>query len=389
MTFMPLILKNVRRNRRRTILTIGGVAVSISVFTFLFVVIDTMNRTVERGGSELLLWVVDRYQAQHILSKIPEAYVAQIKAVPGVRVVSPVMFSMARYRTEQELVLIMGVDPATIREVRPFDVDEASFMAFAREKKAALVGEDFAKQYGLKLGDPVVLKGMGEREPLSFTIRAIAKQKGKPQLKDPHGRFTVHLDYLQQATNRQGLVTNIWVKVDRPSSAPRVAAEIDALFANMPVQTKTQSYKGFMLSAVKQMESLQIALSLIGLAIVIAMLLGTANSIAMAVRERTVEVGILKSLGFLKRHVLALVLGESVITALIGGIIGISLSYGLLLVFGLRLPIEFTTVRGELVLSPESAFKALMASVAIGLLGGMWPAVRAARLRVVEAVREP
>lgn len=389
MKWLPLILKNTRRHRRRTLLTIGGVVVAIFVCTVVFVVIDTINRTVEKGGSEVLLWVVDRYQAQHALSKIPASYVAQIKAIPGVQVVSPVLFWMSRYRTEQDLILIMGVDPATIRDARPYDVAEDVWQAFAREKTAALVGGDLARQYGLKVGDTVLLRGMAGGDNLSFTVRAITEERrDNPQFRDPHGRFTVHLDYLQQAVGRQGIVTNIWVKVDRPSAAPQAAAAIDALFDNYPVQTRTQSYKGFMLAMVRQMESIQLALYLLSLAIVLAILLGTANSIAMSVRERTVEVGVLKSLGFLQRHILTLVLGEAVGMALVGGLLGIALSYGVLALFGLRLPLEFSTVRGELVWGWAAVAKACAAAAGIGLLGGVWPALRAARLRVVEAVRE-
>ncbi len=389
--FLSFVVKSAFRNRRRAVLTASGVAVAIFVLTVLFAIVHTISATVARGGSEILLWVVDRYQAQHSLSQIPESYVREIQSIAGVEVVSPVLFSMSRYKTEQDLILIMGVDPETIRAARPFDVDEASWRAFASDPRAALVGGDLAKSYGLKVGDTITLLGMSGRgrENLAFTVRAIDRQAGgDPQLRDPHGRFTVHRRYLAQSIGREGIVTNIWLKVNSPAAAPRIAAEIDARFANYPLQTKTQSYKGFMLSMVKQMEGLQVAISLLTIAILIAVVVGTANSVAMAARERTAEVGTLKSLGFRKGHVLTVMLGESVLVALLGGGIGVGLAYGLLVLSGLKLPLEFSVVRGQIVLGPEAVAQALGVSVFIGLLGGLWPAVRAARLRVVDALRE-
>lgn len=389
--FVSFIVKSALRNRRRALLTASGVGVAIFVVTVLFAIVHTISATVSRGGSEVLLWVVDRYQAQHSLSQIPESYVRDIQSIPGVEVVSPVLFSMSRYKTEQDLILIMGVDPETIRAARPFDVDDESWRAFASDPRGALVGGDLAKTYGLKVGDTITLLGMSGsgRENLSFTIRVIDRQAGAdPQLRDPHGRFTVHRRYLAQSLAKEGIVTNIWVKVDRPTSAARVAAEIDARFANSPNQTKTQSYKGFMLAMVKQMEGLQLALSLLTLAVVIAVMVGTANSIAMAARERTAEIGTLKSLGFRRVHLLAIVLGESVFIAFLGGVVGVALAYGLIAAFGLKLPLEFSVVRGQLELGPEAAAQALGTALLIGVIGGLWPAIRAARLRVIEALGE-
>lgn len=379
------LVKSAFRNRRRAVLTVSGVAVAMFVVTALVALRDTIAATVARGGAETLLWVVDRHQAQHLLNQIPASYVPRIQSVPGAEVVSPVVFSMARYRTDQDLIIIMGVNPDTIRAARPFDVtDESSWRAFVNDERGALVGGDLADRYGIKIGDTITLRGMGGRgrENLSFTASAIDRQFAR-------GRFTVHLDYLSRSLGLEGIVTNIWVKVDRPSSAPRVAAAIDALFSNHPVQTKTQSHKGFMLSMVNRLEGIEFALLLLIAAIVITVMVSTANSIAMTARERTAEVGTLKSLGFRRQHILALMLGESALLAVLGGVIGVASAYGLLVLADLKFPLPIGPLRGQpLALGPAAVLTALGASLLVGLLGGLWPALRAARLRVVDALRE-
>lgn len=383
--FLCFIIKSALRNRRRAVLTASGGAVAIFVLTVLFAIMHTIAATVARGGSEVLLWVVDRYQAQHSLSQIPESYVREIQSIPGVEVVSPVLFSMSRYKTEQDLIIIMGVNPATIRAARPFDVtDEASWRAFLTDQRGALVGGDLADCYGIKVGDTITLRGMGGRgrENLTFTASAIDRQFAA-------GRFTVHLGYLSRSLGLEGIVTNIWVKVDRPSSAPRVAAAIDALFSNHPVQTKTQSHKGFMLAMVSRLEGIQVALWLLIAAIVITVMVSTANSIAMTARERTAEVGTLKSLGFRRPHILVLVLREAMLLAGLGGALGVGLAYGLVAFADLKFPLPVGPMRGKpLALGPDAALTVLGAALLVGLSGGLWPALRAARLRVVDALRE-
>ncbi len=383
--FAVFLVKSAFRNRRRAMLTASGVAVATFVVTVLVALLTTMSATVARGGSEILLWVVDRHQAQHLLNQIPASYVPRIQSVPGVDVVSPVVFSMARYRTDQDLIIIMGVDPATIRAARPFEMtDESSWRAFVADRRGALVGGDLATRYAIKVGDTVTLRGMGGRgrENLTFTASAIDRQFAP-------GRFTVHLDYLTQSLGLEGIVTNIWVKVDRPSSAPRVAAAIDALFSNHPVQTKTQSHKGFMGSMMQRLEGLELGVALLSAAVVITVMVSTANAIAMGARERTAEVGTLKSLGFRTLHVLALVLGESVLLAGLGGGLGLAVAYGLVTLAGLKFPLPIGPVRGQpLALGADAALTALAASLLVGLLGGFWPALRAARLRIVDALRE-
>lgn len=382
---LVFMVKSAFRNRRRALLTASGVAVAMFVVTVLAALIGTISATVARGGSETLLWVIDRHQAQHLLNQIPASYVQRIKAVPGAEVVSPVVFSMARYRDDQDVIIIMGVDPATIRAARPFDMtDESSWRAFVAEPRGALVGGDLAARFGIKVGDTITLRPMGGRirENLTFTASAI-DHKFAP------GRFTVHLEYLARSLGLEGIVTNIWVKVDRPSSAPRIGAEIDALFSNHPVQTKTQSHKGFMLSMVNRLEGIELALSLLIAAIVITVMVSTANSIGMAARERTAEVGTLKSFGFRRFHVLGLMLGESVLLAVLGGAIGVAVAYGLAFVADVKFPLAVGPLRGQrLAFGADAALMALGASVLIGLVGGLWPALRAARLRVVDALRE-
>lgn len=386
MKFIPLIIKNIRRNLRRTILTIGGLAVSIFLYVTLATSVDALNRIVSSAGSEVVLWTLDRVSARHSASKIPQSYVEQMKTAQGVEVVSPVLFYMASYRTDQDRMMIMAVDPPTFRAVNPFPIDDASYRAFAKDKTAAMVGRVFADEYRLKVGDSITLKGR-KNEGLTFILRGIGEEP-RTRFRDPHTTFVAHLDYVQELTNQRGIVTNIWLKVDRPASAPRVASEVDAMFANSPNQTKTQSQKGFMLSLVRQMETIKVGIYLIGLAIIIASMVGTANSIAMSTRERTTEVGLLKSLGFLKGHILTLILGESLLVSLAGGVTGVVLSYALLTLMDIQLPVQFGPARGNLVIGFEAIPRALVVSLIVGLVGGAVPAFRASRLRVIEALRD-
>jgi ABC-type antimicrobial peptide transport system permease subunit len=180
------------------------------------------------------------------------------------------------------------------------------------------VGRKLTKQFGWKVGDRVTLKGTYYPVDLEFIIRATYTAPNPSEER----AFFFHWDYLDEALGRPGQVGTFIVKVDRPEDVPRVMDAVDRTFHNTDAETKTETEQAFNLSFVSMLGNIKLLINAISLAVIFTVLLMAANTMAMAIRERTAEVAVLKTVGFRRRSILALLVGESVFIALLGGVLG-------------------------------------------------------------------
>ena len=378
MKFLRLITRNVARNKRRTALTIISVSVSVFLLATMQAVISALGSISELTGGEYRV-IVRRNTS--LADAMPEAYRQKIAQIPGVIDTCPANWFGGIYKEDkpQYMFAQFYVDPKTLFDVQfEFQISPEEKAAFQRERTAAVVSKKLADKYGWKLGDVIELKGTIYQVNPSLTLRGIYES---PQ---DAGLF-FHREYVEEAIGRRGLVGTYRVRLDSPESAPRVMEEIDHMFANSTAPTKTETEAAFAASFVSMLGNVKGLITGVGLVVVFTITLIAANTMAMSARERFTEIAVMKALGFRPGVVMALVLSESVLIALVGGALA---------AFAAKVIYQFVGM-GEVMAIFLQNFKitggtiiiALGVSVWIGLVSGGIPAFNAARISLVDGLR--
>ncbi len=380
MKYGGLIFANLLRKKTRLILTIGSFAVALFLFAFLGVVRDAFGRGADVAGADRLV-VINRTS---IINPIPLSYRDQILRIPGVKSVTHNNWFGGVYQDEKNFFPQFVIDPDNQREVFPeFQVPEDQWNAFLRDREGAVVGARTMNRFHWKIGDRIPIKttlyGGG-----SWEFNIVGVYHGKvPQ--DDETQFWFRWDYFEERVPERikGLVGWYVLRVENPDESPRIAKAIDEQFANSPYETKTQTESAFAASWVKQFGNIQFLIVTIGSVVFFTLLLVTGNTMAISVRERTAELAVLKAIGFSDRSVLLFVLGESVVIALIGGMVGLLLAM-------LAIPVLAQAMSGmlpPLLLSPGLIAFGLGTAVVVGIVSGVLPGIGAMRMRVVNALR--
>ena len=376
--FLPFALKNALRNRRRTLLTVLSVSVSLFLLGTLIAVYFAFYH--RDGAPEEALRLATRHRVS-LTFPLPEYYSARIRQVPGVTRVCRASWYGGVYidRRPEHNFARFAVDHDQIFDIRPeLKIAPDQRAAFERERTAAAVGRTIAESVGLRLGQKITLQGDIYPGNLELTIRAIFEGANDAVL-------YFRRDYLEEGlpATRKGWAGIVWSMAESPETVPRVAAAVDELFRNSPQQTKTESERAFQLGFVSLLGNIKLILLSICAAVTFAILLVAANTMAMSVRERIREVGVLKTLGFTTGQVLGIILAEAVVMALAGGVVGNLLTVGAIRWVS---KIPFFFVQGMTV-PPAALGINLGAALVIGLASSVVPAWNAARLPIPEALR--
>jgi putative ABC transport system permease protein len=266
-----------------------------------------------------------------------------------------------------------------------FIIPPDQLTAFHKERSACILGRKVAAQHGFKLGDVISMEGDIYPGPWQFVVRGI--YTGRDPTVDETQMF-FQWDYLyeqvkQREPGRSTEAGFFVLRVDSPGAMARVGAAIDTLFSNSRAPTKTESEREFQQSFVSMSSAIITSLKVISLVIVGIILLVLANTIVMAVRERTREYAVLKTLGFQGRHLAAFIVGESLLVGLCGGVLGVVLTFPIVRGFGLALPSFFPVIR----VSPVTIALALAAAALAALAAAAVPAMRAIRTPIVTGLR--
>ena len=377
MKYGHLILTNLFRKKTRTALTAGSFAVALFLFGILAVVRGAFQQGVEVAGADRLV-VVNRVS---IIQPLPLAYRDRLARIPGVTQVTFANWFGGVYQDERNLFPQFAIDRETYRQMYPeFVIPDDQWQAFLGDKEGAVVGEALAERFKWKLGDRLPIKGTIFAGSWEFNVRAIYKGR---RVQDDETQFWFRWDYLDERKQfRKGNVGWYTVRIDSPDSAVRVVKAIDELFANSPAETKTDTEKAFAASWVKQMGNIELLITTIGSVVFFTLLLVTGNTMAIAVRERTRELAVLKAVGFSDPFVLVLVIVETIVVAAVGGGVGLGLA-------------KLFTLRGDptggllpfFYLPASAIVSGLALALVVGLLAGILPAFSASRLRIVDALR--
>ena len=380
MKYSRLILANLFRKKIRLILTLGSFAVALFLFAFLGVVKDAFGRGADVAGADRLV-VINRTS---IINTIPLSYRDKILRIPGVASITHNNWFGGIYQDEKNFFPQFVIDPENQRQVFPeLIVPDDQWNAFVKDRQGAIVGQKTAERFHWKIGDRVPIKttlyGGGTWE---FNIDGFYHGK-RPQ--DDETQFWFQWDYFEERIpdRVKGQIGWYVLRVKSVDDAVPVAKGIDEEFANSPSETKTQTESAFAASWVKQFGNIQFLILAIGAVVFFTLLLVTGNPMAIAVRERTSELAVLKAIGFSDTAVLFFVLGESLVIALIGGLLGLGLA-------AIAIPALGAALNGllpSLVLSKTILILGLGTAILVGLISGLLPGISAMRMRVVTALR--
>jgi putative ABC transport system permease protein len=375
--YLHLVLSNLFRKKTRTALTAGSFAVALFLFGILAVVDGAFQQGVDVAGVDRLV-VLNRVS---LIQPLPLAYRDRLGRIPGVTQVTFANWFGGVYQDERNFFPQFAIDRENYLKMFPeFVVPNDQWQAFLTDKEGAIVGESLAERFKWKIGDRIPVKGTIFPGNWEFNIRGIYRGR---RVQDDTTQFWFRWDYLdERKAFGKGMVGWYTVRIANPDDAVRLVKSIDDHFANSPAETKTDTEKAFAASFVKQMGNIQLLIMSVGSVVFFTLLLVTGNTMAIAVRERTRELAVLKAVGFTDRFVLGLVIAETMVVAAVGGGVGLGLA-------------KLFTLGGDptggllpfFYLPPDSIAVGLGLALAVGFAAGILPALAASRLRVVDALR--
>lgn len=381
MKFVRFVLHNLFRNRRRTILTVASIAVSLFLMTLLITILTALSESTNTDTTHLRLITRHRVSLTNFL---PESYWLKIARVPGVQVVCPTSWFGGTYVDERNFFAQFAVDPKSFLELLEgesgFRLDHDQAQDWLRDRQGVIVHRELAEKYGWKIGDVFTLKGVIYPFDPELRVRGI--------FDDRDVAIYFHHDYLDEGIGRRGIVGTYWIKVARTGDLAPVSKAIDALFANSDAETLTETERAFQAGFVSMLGNVQGLVVNLSLVIAFTILMVSANTMSMSIRERTTEIAVLKALGFPPRMVLALLLGESTLLAATGGVLGVlgfwGLAHLIFDVWGFRIPMMWFTL-----VPPRWLVAAMwLSSIALGFASGIIPAAGAIRKPIVEGLRQ-
>jgi len=376
MKFAKLILKNLMRNLLRTTLTVAGLAVSTFLIITLLTVLTELSRGSEKANP---LRLVSRH-AVSLTFTLPLAYKDKIAAVPGVKLVTPYCWYGGIYIEEKNFFANFAVDPVLVREYgSEMVMPDNQWQAFAQDRQGAIVGAKLSELYGFKPGQRITLKSPIYNNQLELNIVGVYTGGDEKTL-------LMRYDYFNEsnpafAKDKAGTFGILAKSVD---DVPKISQAVDAMFLNTDAPTKTETEREFAMSFEAMLGGVKQFMYLIIAAIAFSLLLVTANAMAMTVRERTREVGTLKSIGFTRGTVGWLFVGEALLLAVFGGVIGVGGAW--LLYSAIDVSIVMPNF-AEFTPTPETLLATFTAAVLVGLVSVAFSAYRVSNLTIAEALR--
>ncbi len=376
MKFSKLILKNILRNKRRTLLTISSLVVSL----FLIITLATILTEFSRGSSRSNpLRLITRH-AVSLAFTLPVAQQQRIATVPGVKAVIPFSWFGGIYKDEKNFFANFAVDASRLREVlTELNMSDPEWQAFINDRQGAIVGQKLVKLYGFTSGQRVTLRSPIYDRSVEFIVRGVYTGGDEKTL-------FFHHEYINELVPAwaKDQVSTFSILANSAEDVPRIAQTIDSIFINTDAPTKTESERDFAISFETMMGGVkQFMYGIMG-AITFSLLLIMGNTMAMTVRERTREVGMLKALGFQRGTIAGLFVGEALLVTTLGALIGIG---GAMLLFK---SIDFSLFIPNFqsfMPTAQTLMVAFVVSIFVGLVSVVYSAYRVSGMTIAEALR--
>lgn len=383
MKYFSLVWAQLFRSKTRTALTLLSVVAAFLLFGLL----DSVRVAFSSGGSvdgANRLVVASRLS---ITQSLPVSLQSQIRNVAGVRDVTYAMWFGGIYRDPKDFFPNFSVAPNFFDVYTNYELPADQRKAFADNQTGAIVGESLARKFGWKIGDTIPLQATifprGGSNDWPLQLSGIFRSRDRAAAANEENQLMMHWKYFDESNDYiKSQVSWFTVKLANPDNASRVANAIDALSANSDHETKSQTESAFQQAFVKQFADIGLIVTAIMGAVFFTLLLLTGNTMAQAVRERIPELATLKTLGFQDRTVLMLVMIESVLLIVLGGLIGMGLAAAVMPILG--------KASGGMLpgggVPAQTWLIGLGLMVVIGVVVGVLPALRARRLKIVDAL---
>jgi len=377
MKYWKIILKNVGRNRRRTVLTVLSIAFSLFLVMFLRTLVLELSR--QNPNPVATRRVVVR-RATSLQELMPEAYGRKIEGVQDVQLVAAIDWFGGIYQEPKNFFANFAVEHDKLFAMFPeIQLDEAATKAFLSQKSAAICGRQLAERFGWKVGDKITLLGTIYPVDLDFTLVGTYRNDSDERA------FYFHRDYFEEAQGKPGKAGVFFVMCSSPEVVPKVIGRIDSMFRNTDAETRTETERAFESSFQMMIGNVKGLVLSISSVVVFMILLVVGNTMAMNIRERSHEIAILKSLGFQNESLIGMLVGEATSISLMGGLLG---CLGAKLLFaGVDAPrLTMGFIRSFQVELPTLAMGIAIALL-VGVVCGGIPALHISRLTVSEGLR--
>ena len=385
MSIFKIVLRNAFRHRLRTALTIVGIATAVMAFGLIRTIVGAWSAGVEASAANRMI----TRQSVSFIFPLPLPYRQQIARIPGVAAVSWANWFGGVYGDPNDFKNFwprFAVDAETFYDLYPeYQVPPEQLAQFRKERNACIIGRKLAAQHGFKLGDVITMEGDIFPGRWQWVVRGI--YTGRDQTVD-ETQMHFQWNYLYEQVRQQEPGRPVeagWfiLRVEPADAMPRVATAVDEQFVNSRAPTKTETEKAFQQGFVAMSSAIITSLQVISVVIVGIILLVLANTIVMAVRERTREYAVLKTLGFSARHLVVLIFGESLVIAACGGLIGLALTFPMVAGFGKALPTFFPIIN----VAPLTIGLAFGAALIAGMVAALFPTTRVVRTSIVTGLR--
>ena len=383
MLIVRLLMRNVWRHPGRSALTFLGLMIATLAFGLLSTVVGAWYAGAEGASSARLI----TRNAISLVFPLPMSHGERIRQIDGVQAISWSSWFGGIYKEPKNFFPQFAVDPESYLRIYPeYLVTEEERTTFLRDRRSALIGRKIAETHNLKPGDAMTLKGTIFPGDWEFLVAGV--YDGRSTSTDT-AQMLFHWNYLNEEARRRGLprssnTTGVFIsEISDPVRAAEVSLQIDALFRNSAFETMTETEKAFQLGFVAMTEAIVVAIRIVSYVVILIILAVMANTMAMAARERTGEYATLKALGFQPGFVAGLVVCESLLLALLGGIAGLVLTYPVAAVFGSAMGTLFPVFE----VAASTSVQQLALAALVGLVAAAFPAWRSSRLKIVEGLR--
>lgn len=378
MTLPGFIIKNALRNKRRALLTVLSVAVSLFLFTTLQTALRELTQPAVSEAAALRIIVRHRVS---LASVLPEKYEARIERMPGVEVCTKFTWFGGVYKDEKNFFPQFACEADKLfRVFTECTIDPKEVEAFIREKNACVVGIKTMERFGLKLGDKITLQGAIWACDPELVIRGVYRD-GIDQT-----NLFFHHDYFDELLGRSGLVGTYWIKADTADTIPGLIERIDRTFRNTDAETKTETERAFQLGFISMFGNIKMLMGSICTVIVFTMLLVTAATMSTAIRERIRELAILKAMGFDGLEVFGLILAEACGLAAAGGLLGCVGAWALFRNIDIYALTQGFFIKFEV--TPHILLGGLLLALGLGIVSVIAPALSAIRMPIITGLRE-
>lgn len=380
--WLKLVGRNTLRHRLRTSLTLAGLVVAILSFGLLQTIVQAWYAGVDGAVPSRLI----TRNAVSFTLPLPIAYQRRIRAVEGVRGVTYLNWFGGIYKEPKNFFPQFAIDATGYFDLYPdLLVSEEVRHAFLRDRRSAIVGRRLANRYGFKPGDVIQLRGVIYPGDWEFVIKGIFD--GRDPKTDTSQLF-FRWDYLNEtlrvrSKGQADKVAFFVVDVANVDRVAEVSQAIDRVFQNSPAETLTETERAFQIGFVKQTEAILVSIRIVSFVVIFIILAVMANTMTMTARERLVEYATLKALGFGPGYVGRLILGESLVIALVGGAVAIVLTPPA----AVRLAGLTDTLFPTLFVSGSTVAWQALSAVAVGVLAALFPMRSAARVNIVDGLR--